>query len=78
MIEAFQFDSTQKKSKSDNEIHALSSALKAYSSWNAARGITECREICGGLGYSSYNRFGSLRDNNDINTTWEGDSNILL
>lgn len=60
------------------EIHALSSVLKPYSSWKAQSGIQECRELCGGLGYSAYNRIGALREENDINATWEGDNNVLL
>ncbi len=40
-------------------------------------GIQECRELCGGFGFSTYNRIGVLRADNDINTTWEGDNNVL-
>ena len=60
------------------EVHALTSTLKPISSWLAQQGIQECREICGGLGYSAYNRLGAFREENDINTTWEGDNNVLL
>jgi len=60
------------------EIHAISSVLKPYASWVAQKGIQECRELCGGLGYSAYNRLGSLREDNDVNATWEGDNNVLL
>jgi len=61
-----------------SEIHALTSTLKAFGTWHAVKGIQECREVCGGLGYSAYNRLGALREDNDINTTWEGDNNVLL
>lgn len=60
------------------EIHNLTSAIKPISSWFSQRGIQECREVCGGLGYSAYNRLGQLREDNDINATWEGDNNVLL
>jgi acyl-CoA oxidase len=60
------------------EVHALTSTLKPISSWLAQQGTQECREICGGLGYSAYNRLGAFREENDINTTWEGDNNVLM
>jgi acyl-CoA oxidase len=31
----------------------------------------------GGHGYSRFNMIGALRNNNDINTTWEGDNTVL-
>mmetsp|Transcript_34100 Transcript_34100/g.30867 ORF Transcript_34100/g.30867 Transcript_34100/m.30867 type:complete len:240 (+) Transcript_34100:629-1348(+) len=37
------------------EIHAVSSILKPYSAWQSQKAIQECRELCGGLGYSAYN-----------------------
>lgn len=61
-----------------NEIHALSSVLKPAMAWFSQKGIQEVREICGGLGYSAYNRIGAYREENDINATWEGDNNVLL
>ena len=59
-------------------MHAISSVAKAQSSWFVIEAITECREILGGHGYSSYSRLGRLFHDNDINTTWEGDNNMLL
>lgn len=60
------------------EIHALSSVLKPIVAWFTQKGIQEVREICGGLGYSAYNRIGAYREENDVNGTWEGDNNVLL
>jgi acyl-CoA oxidase len=60
------------------ELHALISVTKAMASWNSYNGILECRRSCGGLGYSYYSRFSQMLAGNDINTTWEGDNNVLL
>ena len=58
------------------EIHAIISIIKPISTWSSSQGIQECRELCGGFGFSEYNRLGALRNDNDINT-WEGDNNVL-
>lgn len=42
------------------------------------RALQECREACGGLGYSYYSKLGILRANWDVQQTWEGDNNVLL
>lgn len=60
------------------EVHAIISVLKAMSTWNGYKGVQECRQACGGLGYSHYSRFSIIMNNMDINQTWEGDNNVLL
>ena len=60
------------------EVHAIISALKAVHSWTAVKALQECREACGGLGYSYYSKLGILRANFDVQQTWEGDNNVLL
>ena len=59
-------------------MHALVSSLKGLASWSATKGLQECRESCGGLGFSYFANLGQLRNNFDINQTWEGDNNVLL
>ena len=54
------------------ENHGLSSAAKPLAGWTAQAAIQECREACGGHGYLQKARFGSLRDDNDANCTYEG------
>lgn len=52
--------------------------MKAQASWQANQAVSECRRACGGLGYSYYSKFAYLTTMTDINSTWEGDNNVLL
>jgi len=40
--------------------------------------LQECREACGGQGFSAYNRIGLLRADYDIYTTADGDNRVLI
>lgn len=60
------------------EMHALSCGSKPVSTWLVMRAVQECREACGGHGYLKVSRLGELRDDNDPQTTYEGDNNVLL
>jgi len=60
------------------EVHAMVSCLKALFTWNGDRALQESRECCGGFGFSHYARIGVLKQDFDVNQTWEGDNNILL
>lgn len=66
------------KNPAVGEFHALVSSMKAISTWSAMRGIQTCREICGGLGYSSYNRLGALLNDTDVTQTFEGENHVLI
>ena len=59
-------------------LESRAAGTKALGTWHASRTIQECREACGGAGYMSVNRFGALRADTDVFTTFEGDNTILL
>jgi acyl-CoA oxidase len=61
-----------------NEIHSLLSSIKAVSSWMAIGIVQDCREACGGLGFSAYSSLGRYKSYQDIHTTWEGDNSVLI
>ena len=55
-----QKDLKQQNFESLPDLHATSSALKAYCSWTACKGIDEIRQRLGGHGYSMYSNLYSL------------------
>ncbi|CAH9082072.1 unnamed protein product [Cuscuta europaea] len=59
-------------------IHVVSSALKATLSWHNMRTLQECREACGGQGIRTENRIGQSKSDYDVNSTFEGDNNVLM
>jgi hypothetical protein len=38
----------------------------------------ECREACGGQGLKTENRVGHLKSEYDVQSTFEGDNNVLM
>jgi acyl-CoA oxidase len=59
------------------DLETLAAGIKAANTWHAMDTIQMCREACGGAGYMAENRFGQLRDDIDIFTTFEGDNTVL-
>ncbi|KAI3440777.1 Acyl-coenzyme A oxidase [Psidium guajava] len=59
-------------------IHILSSAFKASFTWHNMRTLQECREACGGQGLKTENRVGHLKSEKDVQSTFEGDNNVLM
>lgn len=59
------------------ELFSVSAGLKAFSTWGTAQIIDECRQACGGHGYSAYNGFGQTFNDWAVQCTWEGDNNVL-
>jgi acyl-CoA oxidase len=64
--------------KRQRELESRAAGIKALSTWNATEVIQVCREACGGQGYLSENRLGTLRADTDVFTTFEGDNTVLL
>lgn len=59
------------------ELFAASAGMKAFTTWACAKIIDECRQACGGHGYSGYNGFGQGYADWVVQCTWEGDNNVL-
>lgn len=60
------------------ELHALSSYIKAASSWNMKNGLLRARELCGGHGFSAYSHLPTLLSDTEVHITWEGTNEVLL
>ncbi|KAK1568233.1 hypothetical protein Q3G72_021990 [Acer saccharum] len=59
-------------------IHVVSSAFKAILSWHNMRTLQECREACGGQGLKTENHIGHFKGEFDVQSTFEGDNNVLM
>ncbi|VEU19396.1 DEKNAAC100306 [Brettanomyces naardenensis] len=58
-------------------IFADSASLKSTCTWKCSTLIDECRQSCGGHGYSSYSGFAKGFVDHAVQCTWEGDNNVL-
>ncbi|KAI8084666.1 acyl-CoA dehydrogenase/oxidase C-terminal [Halteromyces radiatus] len=59
------------------ETHATSAGLKAFCTWNCLNAIEQCRQSCGGHGYSAYTGLAAMYQDFAVQCTWEGDNTIL-
>jgi acyl-CoA oxidase len=59
-------------------LHIVAAGMKALTTWNCMNVLNMARECCGGQGFKSDNRLGSLKQSCDIFTTYEGDNTVLL
>ncbi len=71
-------DLSNAKNPKGSQAHAISACLKCVIKWDCMKLLQECREACGGHGYSQFARFGNWKDDYDVNLTWEGDNNVLI
>jgi hypothetical protein len=56
----------------------LCCGIKPMCGWNCERTASTCRERCGGQGYLSCNRFGSIIAFSHATVTAEGDNRVLM
>ncbi|CAN1230130.1 Acyl-coenzyme A oxidase 3, peroxisomal [Linum perenne] len=63
---------------SNKIIHVVSSGFKAVLTWHNMRTLQECREACGGQGLKTDNQVGHLKGEYDVQSTFEGDNNVLM
>lgn len=59
-------------------MHHLSAGFKATFSRIAYDGIDQCRQACGGAGFSAHSGLVSLQTDYAPNTTYEGDNTVML
>ncbi|MFN2319935.1 MAG: acyl-CoA dehydrogenase [Dermatophilaceae bacterium] len=59
-------------------LEERAASIKIANTAHATYTIQECREACGGAGYMWENRFGALKADTDVFTTFEGDNTVLL
>ncbi|KAJ3044215.1 fatty-acyl coenzyme A oxidase [Rhizophlyctis rosea] len=59
------------------EVHGTSAGLKAFCTWTCLNIIDQCRQSCGGHGYSAYTGLASTYSDFAVHCTWEGDNTIL-
>ncbi|KAG1666186.1 hypothetical protein FOA52_012033 [Chlamydomonas sp. UWO 241] len=60
------------------EVTCLVCAIKPLCAWHIEECATTCRERCGGQGYLSVNRFGSILGFAHAGMTAEGDNRVLM
>lgn len=58
-------------------LFVASGSLKSTCTWLTLNSIDQCRQACGGHGYSSYSGFAKAYQDFAVQCTWEGDNNIL-
>jgi len=59
-------------------VVSMCCAIKPLASWNLEKVATVCRERCGGQGYLSCNRFGTIIGLAHAAMTAEGDNSVLM
>ena len=73
------FDPSQRiRPDEAREVVILCCTIKPMCGWNLERTASTCRERCGGQGYLSCNRFGSLIGFSHAGITAEGDNRVLF
>ncbi|GLD92504.1 hypothetical protein PINS_up001063 [Pythium insidiosum] len=59
------------------DIHGTMAGLKAFATWDVLGAIEECRQSCGGNGYSSYSALSATLADFSVIVTFEGDNTVM-
>lgn len=59
------------------DIHGTMAGFKAFCTWDVQAAIEQCRQACGGNGYSSYTGLEELLANFSVIVTFEGDNTVM-
>jgi acyl-CoA oxidase len=59
------------------DIHGTMAGFKAFCTWDVQAAIEQCRQSCGGNGYSSYTGLEELLANFSVIVTFEGDNTVM-
>jgi acyl-CoA oxidase len=59
------------------ETHATSAGLKAFCTWFCLNTIEQCRQACGGHGYSSYVGLAGMYQDFAVQCTWEVSERVV-
>jgi acyl-CoA oxidase len=67
-----------KRPEDAKAIHVISSGLKAGATWHRVEILQACRECCGGQGFLAANKIGPLKNDMDVDVTFEGDNTVMM
>ena len=59
-------------------IHVVSSGLKAGATWARVEALQAARECCGGQGFLAMNKIGPMKNDMDVDVTFEGDNTVMM
>jgi acyl-CoA oxidase len=67
-----------KRPEDAKAIHVISSGLKAGATWARVDALQACRECCGGQGFLAMNKIGPMKNDMDVDVTFEGDNTVMM
>ena len=68
----------RKRPEDGKQIHVISSGLKAGATWHRVEILQACRECCGGQGFLAANKIGPMKNDMDVDVTFEGDNTVMM
>ncbi|DAZ96053.1 TPA: hypothetical protein N0F65_000048 [Lagenidium giganteum] len=77
LIEKFDLEGANLSTALMADIHGTMAGLKAFCTWDTLACIEECRQCCGGHGFSSYNGLSRLLSDFSVMVTFEGDNTVM-